>query len=83
MEIKQVSKERLFSVELKSKIDLKNVTFTNGTLDRVLVEGSIGELVKAVFVEGVILEVVGERGTLRINLEESELKKEVVSCEHA
>ncbi len=75
MENKTVDKERFFTIELKSKSDLKNVTLTNGSHDSVLVEGSIGELVQATFVEDVILEVVGERGTLRINLRESELKK--------
>ena len=67
--------ERFFSVELKSKTSLKNVTLTNGSSDSVLVEGTIGELVQAAFVEDVILEVVGEKGVLRINLEEKELKK--------
>jgi hypothetical protein len=67
--------ERFFSVELKSKTSLKNVTMTNGSSDSVLVEGTIGELVQAAFVEDVILEVVGEKGVLRINLEEKELKR--------
>jgi hypothetical protein len=73
---KKEDKERVFSIELKSKIDLKNITLTNGSQDRVLLEGSIGELLQAVFVEGIILEVIGKKGTLRINLEESELRKQ-------
>ena len=68
-------KERFFSVELKSKANLKNVTMMNGTRDSVLVEGTIGKLVQASFVEGVILEIIGKKGILRINLQESELKK--------
>lgn len=68
-------KERFFSVELKSKAYLKNVTLTNGCRDSVLVEGTIGELVQASFAEGIILEVAGNKGTLRINLKEEELKK--------
>lgn len=67
--------ERFFSVELKSKISLKNVTIANGSSDSVLLEGTIGKLVQAAFVEDVILEVVGEKGVLRINLEQKELKK--------
>jgi hypothetical protein len=67
--------ERFFSVELKSKISLKNITMTNGSSDSVLVEGTIGKLVQAAFVEDVILEVVGEKGVLRINLEEKELRR--------
>lgn len=75
MKSKIGSKERVFSVELKSKRHLKNVTLTNGSSDSVLVEGTIGELVQATFAEGVILEVVGKKGVLRIDLGEDEIKK--------
>jgi hypothetical protein len=75
MENKTKSKERVFSVELKSKRNLKNVTLANGSSDSVLVEGTIGELVQASFAEGVILEVVGKNGVLRIDLGEDEIKK--------
>jgi len=75
MESKTINKERFFSVELKSKRNLKNVTLTNGSSDSVLVEGTIGELVQATFEEGIILEVVGKKGILRIDLREDEIKK--------
>jgi len=75
MKNKIENKERVFSVELKSKSHLKNVTLTNGSSDSVLVEGTIGELVQATFAEGVILEVVGKNGILRIDLGEDEIKK--------
>jgi hypothetical protein len=76
MENEMGDKERFFSIELKSKANLKNVTLTNGSCDSVLVEGTIGELVQATFAEGIILEIVGKKGTLRINLKEKELRKE-------
>ena len=69
------TKERVFSVELKSKRNLKNVTLTNGSSDNVLVEGTIGELVQARFAEGIILEVVGKNGVLRVDLGENEIQK--------
>jgi len=69
------NKERVFSVELKSRRNLKNVTLTNGSNDSVLVEGTIGELVQATFAEGIIMEVVGKNGILRIDLREDEIKK--------
>jgi len=75
MENEADGKERVFSVELKSKRNLKNVTLTNGSSDSVLVEGTIGELVQAAFAEGIILEVVGKNGVLRIDLREDEIKK--------
>jgi hypothetical protein len=74
MENELEDKERFFSVELKSKADLKNVTLANGSRDSVLIEGTVGELVQAMFVEDVILEIVGKKGTLRINLKAEELK---------
>ena len=75
MENKTNDKERVFSVELNSKRNLKNVTLTNGSSDSVLLEGTIGEFVQATFAEGIILEVVGKSGTLRIALGENEIKK--------
>jgi hypothetical protein len=73
--LKNNSNERFFSVELQSLTDLKNVRLANDFQDKVFVEGNIGELVQAVFAEGIILEIAGKRGTLRINLNESEIKK--------
>ena len=75
MESNTQDKERVFSVELKSKRDLKNITLANGSSNSVLVEGTIGELVKATFAEGIILEVVGKNGILRIDLREDDIKK--------
>ena len=67
--------ERFFSVELKSKVSLKNFTLTNGGQENVLVEGSIGELQRAEFSDGIILEVVGDKGVLRINLSLVDIKQ--------
>jgi len=68
-------RERVFSVELKSKKHVKNVTLTNGSTDTALIEGTLGELVHATFKEGLILEVIGTKGVLRIDLEEDEIKQ--------
>ncbi len=70
----KIEGERFFSVELKSKTHLKNVTLTNGKADNALVEGTLGELIQATFAEGIILEVIGNKGTLRINLAKQEIK---------
>jgi hypothetical protein len=69
------NKERVFSVELNSRRNLKNVTLTNGSSDSVLVEGTLGELLHATFAEGIVLEVVGKNGVLRVDLGEDEIKK--------
>jgi hypothetical protein len=47
----------------------------NGNSDSVLLEDTIGELVHATFAEGIILEVIGKNGVLRIDLAEDEIKK--------
>ena len=75
MKAKNIENERFFSVELKSKANLKNVTLTNWGQENVLVEGSIGELQRAEFSEDVILEVVGDKGVLRINLSLDDIKQ--------
>jgi hypothetical protein len=69
----KIESERFFSVELNSKAHLKNVTLTNGSADSALIEGTLGELVQATFAEDVILEVVGTKGTFRINLAKQEI----------
>jgi len=74
MEEKVQDKELFFSIELESKASLKNLSLTNGSDNSALVEGTIGNLVNASFVENEILEIIGEKGTLRINLKPSELK---------
>jgi hypothetical protein len=67
--------ERFFSIELKSGVNLKNVTLTNEGQQNVLIEGSIGELQRAEFSEGIILEIIGDKGVLRINLALDEINQ--------
>ena len=67
--------ERIFSIELKSKTSLKQVALTNDSKENVLVEGTIGQLMQAQFAEGVILQIVGNKGILRIDLSENEITK--------
>jgi hypothetical protein len=64
---------RTFTIELKSKGHLKNVSLDND--QSVFIEGSIGYLKRARFVEDIILEVVGSNGELRIDLGTRDLQK--------
>ena len=73
--MQEINKERFFSVELKSKVCLKNVTLSNNGPENVLLEGTIGQLQRAEFAENLILEVVGDKGVLRINLTRDEIKE--------
>jgi hypothetical protein len=67
--------ERGFTIELGSNGSLKNVMMDQGAEKSVLLEGSIGDLIRASFSEGVILEVVGTSGTVRIDLRDEEVSR--------
>ena len=58
----------MFSLELTSRSALRTATLGDGQGDRVTIEGTIGSLRQAEFVEGTILELAGTRGTLRVDL---------------
>lgn len=64
--------ERGFVVELNSGSDLKNVNFTDWA-QRILLEGTIGNLKCANFVEDGVLELAGTEGVLRIDLSKQDL----------
>ncbi len=72
----QKNGESSFSIELKSKEYLKSINVANGISDSVVVEGTIGQLLHAEFVECVMLEVVGQKGTLRLDLSPEQIKNQ-------
>ena len=74
-ENKPIEKERSFSVELKSKANLKNITLNNDVQENAVIEGTIGKLEHAGFVEDMVLEVMGRKGILRIDISENEIKR--------
>ena len=71
---KAMEEERSFSIELKSKAHLKNITLNNVSREKALIEGTIGKLEHVEFVEDTVLEVMGEKGVLRIGISEKEIK---------
>ena len=74
-ESKPTEKERSFSIELKSKTNLKNITLNNDPQENALIEGTIGKLEHAEFVEDMVLEVMGKKGVLRIDIRENEIRR--------
>ena len=64
----------MFSVEMKSKQYVKNISISDEAHDRVLFEGDLGDRVRAVLVEDDVLEFLGTNGVLRIGISESELR---------
>jgi len=73
-ETKRSEKERVFIVELHSTSDVKNVIVENAA-QRIVMEGTIGALRHAEFVEDTVLELDGTRGVLRIDLAREDLVK--------
>jgi len=73
--MQEVNGECTFSIELTAKAYLKTVNLANGSRESVLVEGTIGQMQCAQFQEGIVLEVVGTKGVLRIDLSPEEIQK--------
>jgi len=69
--------ERMFTIELKSKGDVKSASM--GDDEKVFIEGSIGSLIRAQFLEDLVLEVTGSNGVLRMDLAMRDLRRSVES----
>jgi len=61
------------SVEIISKIYVKNVTISNDAHDRVLFVAELGDLIELSLVDDEVLEYRGTTGTLRVDLERDSL----------
>ncbi len=66
-------KGRIFTVELRSRQALRNASLSDGRRDPVLIEGTLGILRSASFLDGTVLEVVGTEGVLRLDLSKDEV----------
>jgi hypothetical protein len=67
--------EHGFSVEMKSKEYVKNMSISDEAHDSVLFEGNLGQLLELSLVEGDVLEFTGVNGVLRINLTDEQLQR--------
>jgi hypothetical protein len=65
----------MFSAELTSKNFVKRLSIPGDNDDKVLIEGFLGELKEIGFIEGIMLEIQGTNGILRIDLSQEELRK--------
>jgi len=70
---KKNDRDRGFTLDLDSKSQLRKVSMNNGDREGTAISGTIGGLVDARFLDGVVLEITGEKGTLRVDLEEDEI----------
>ena len=74
MSDKEEQVENDFSIELRSNRDLTRISSSNDT-NGVLIEGTLGRLHHASFVDDIILEVRGSNGILRLNLRKEDLDR--------
>lgn len=72
---KAAADERFFSLDLKSRNAVRAASIGNGNGDRVTMEGTIGALERAGFVEDTVLELEGTEGILRVDLSKEDLVK--------
>jgi hypothetical protein len=63
-----------FTVEIKSKQFLRNISISDEARKLVLFEGSLGETVDLSLVEGDVLEITGKNGVLRVSISENQLR---------
>jgi hypothetical protein len=77
--MQQTNGESSFSIELKSKQYIKTISLENGNRDSVIVEGTLGELLYAQFSECIVLEIVGKKGTLRVDLSPDQIRNKTKS----
>ena len=75
MSKQKISEERGFSLELNSNEHMKRFTILEGAKSRVLVEGFLGVPQQITLVEGLMLEVKGSNGVLRMDMTEDELRR--------
>ena len=77
----QRRKERGFSVELKSHENVNTISFSENTSEKVLIEGTLGELKDLGILESVVLKMKGVHGTLMVDLAEEELRSMLLKKE--
>ncbi len=65
----------LFSIELNSKEYLKSLALPSENGGDVLIEGFLGDIRSLSFTEGIMLEIEGTNGVLRLDLSKEELEE--------
>ncbi len=62
-----------FSIEMTSRNHLGKIEVSDGPRGQVCIEGELGGGVSVELIEGIMLQISGENGVFRIDLEEGEL----------
>ena len=65
--------EHSFSIEMKSEKNVQKMFFAGKEENHVFFEGSLGKLTNIFLVEGMMLQIEGVNGILRLDISEEEL----------
>jgi hypothetical protein len=69
------AKEHSFSIEMKTEHCVRRMSFLDEENSHVFFEGFLGELKNIVMVEGVMLEIEGRNGVLKLDITQKEIEK--------
>lgn len=67
--------EHAFSIEMKSERYVRNMSFLDKENGQVFFEGFLGDLKKVSMVEGVMLEIEGINGIIKLDITQQEMEK--------
>ena len=70
-------KKGFFSIEMGSKKDLVNVSISDKSHDRVLIEGFLGKFAEIEMIENALIQFKGANGVLRIDVCKDELMQKL------
>jgi hypothetical protein len=73
--------EHSFSIEMKSEDCVRRISILGSENVQVFFEGFLGELKNVSMVEGVMLEVEGVNGVLRLDIAQGEMEKCLITKE--
>ena len=71
--------EHSFSIEMNSKESVRSISLNHRKNDCILFEGFLGRLKNVTLVEGVMLEIEGINGILKLDITQEEIKNFLLS----
>jgi hypothetical protein len=69
------TEEHSFSIEMKSERCVRKMSFLDKENGKVFFEGFLGKLENVAMVEGVMLEIEGRNGILKLDITQQEMEK--------
>jgi len=72
---KRSASRHSFSIEMASREHVQKVSVSDSLDGGVIFEGELGELVSIELVEGILLQISGDNGTIRIDISKDELTR--------